>query len=37
MWIAILACADKGRMTFQNLPGIWAVKDSSVDEVYLDL
>lgn len=38
MWIAILggALLDTGRLTFQNLPGRWAVKDSSVDEAYLD-
>ena len=38
MWIAILggALLDKGRMTFQNLPGLWTVKGLSVDEAYLD-
>lgn len=37
MWIAILggALLDIGRLTFQNLPGRWAVKDVSVDEAYL--
>ena len=38
MWIAILggALLDKGRMTFQNLPGRWGVKGLSVDEAYLN-
>ena len=38
MWIAILggALLDGGCMTFQNLPGLWAIEGSSVDEAYFD-
>ncbi|KAF9503262.1 hypothetical protein BS47DRAFT_1356346 [Hydnum rufescens UP504] len=40
LWIAILGgeLLDKGRVTFQNLPGSgsWAIKDTSAGEAYLD-
>ncbi|KAI0029485.1 hypothetical protein K488DRAFT_80127 [Vararia minispora EC-137] len=37
MWTVILggALLDSGRLIFQNLPGRWAVKDSSADEAFL--
>ncbi|KAF9476382.1 hypothetical protein BDN70DRAFT_995700 [Pholiota conissans] len=37
LWIAILggALLDTGRLTIQNLPGRWAVKDVPADEAYL--
>ncbi|KAF9506755.1 hypothetical protein BS47DRAFT_1352434 [Hydnum rufescens UP504] len=38
LWIAILGgeLLDKGRVTFQNLPGRRSIKDISADEAYLD-
>ncbi|PPQ95187.1 hypothetical protein CVT26_014879 [Gymnopilus dilepis] len=37
LWIAIFggATLDTGRLTFQNLPGRWGMKDVSADEAYL--
>lgn len=37
LWIAILGgvVLDTGRLTIQNLPGGWGVKDTSPDEAYL--
>jgi uncharacterized membrane protein len=37
LWIAILggAVLDTGRLTIQNLPGSWGVKNTSPDEAYL--
>jgi hypothetical protein len=37
LWISILggAILDTGRLTFQNLPGTWGMRDTSADDAYL--
>ena len=37
LWIAILGgvTLDKGRLTIQNLPGKWQIKDVSADKAYI--